>query len=52
MPHLLNEKNHMNTKYSAEDTQKYLDGWQAGFTKTLMDSINKLREKAGLDIVE
>ena len=36
------------TRYSAENAQKYIDGWQAGFTKTLKDSINKHRKKKGL----
>ena len=34
-------------RYSAENAQRYVDGWQAGFTETLNDSINKLKKGRG-----
>ena len=37
-------------KYSYEDAQEYTEGWQEGFSESVMDSINKLRKKIETDI--
>ncbi len=37
-------------KHSSENAQEYIEGWQEGFSESVMDSINKLRKKIETDI--
>jgi len=36
--------------YSYADAQDYTEGWQEGFSESVMNSINKLRKKIETDI--